>query len=67
MNCIEESLTLHTDKFMNIIYFSNAIMTNIMHIKGEHGLRYNLKVFQKMGTFGIVNNISEYVTLVQLM
>ena len=43
LNCIEESLTLQIDKFRNIIHFSNAIMTNITNIKGEHRLIYNLK------------------------
>ena len=43
-NCIEESLTLQTDKFSNRMNFANAIMTNIMHVKCEHCLRYNLNV-----------------------
>ena len=54
---------LHTDKFMNGIHFSNAIITNRMKIKGEHNLRYNLKVWKKRGAFDILKNISEYVTL----
>ena len=42
-------------------------MTNIREIKGEHNLRYNLRVCQKNDTFNILNNISKYVTLVQLI
>ena len=42
-------------------------MTNRMHIKGEQRLRYNLKVWHKNNAFYILKNISEYVTLVQLM
>ena len=42
-------------------------MTNSMHIKGEQRLRYNLKLWHKNDDFGILNNISEYVTLVQLI
>ena len=42
-------------------------MTNILHIKGEQRLQYNLNVWHKNDTFDILNNISEYVTLVQLM
>ena len=42
-------------------------MTNRKKIKGEHKLRYNLKVWQKKDNFYILNNVSEYVTLVQLM
>ena len=47
VNLIEESLTLRTDKFRNIINFANAITTNMMHIKGEQRLRYNMKVWHK--------------------
>ena len=42
-------------------------MTNIMKIKGEHNLIYNLKVWQKNDDFDIIKNISECVTLLQLM
>ena len=42
-------------------------MTNIMHIKGEQRLLYNLKVRHKKYAFDILKNISEYVNLVQLM
>ena len=34
---------------------------------GEHHLRYNLNKWVKKCTFDIMNNISENVTLVQLM
>ena len=67
VNCIEESLTLHINKFRNITHFANAITTNIMHIKGEQRLRYNLKVWHKKDAFDRLNKTSEYVTLVQLM
>ena len=33
---------------------------------GQH-LRYKLEQWKKTGTFDILNNICEYVTLVQLM
>ena len=64
---IEESLTLQTDKFRNRIHFANGIMSNRMKIKGEHRLRYNLKVWHKKDTFDILNNLNEYDTFVQLM
>ena len=38
-----------------------------MHIKGEQNLRYNMKIWNKNDSFDILNNMSEYVTLVQLM
>ena len=42
-------------------------MTSRRKIKGENKLRYNLKVWQKNDYFDILKNVSEYVTLVQLM
>ena len=36
-------------------------------IKGEQNLRYNLKIWKKNDAFDILNDISEDVTLVQLM
>ena len=67
MNIIEESLTLQTDKSGNRIYFSNYIITNMIHIKGEQRLRYNMKICRKKDSFDVTKNMSEYVTLVQLM
>ena len=45
----------------------NAIMKNRRKIKGEQNLIYNLKVWKKNDAFDILNDISENVTLVQLM
>ena len=42
-------------------------MLNRGEIKGEHRQRYNLKVWQKKYAFDILNDISEDITLVQLM
>ena len=42
-------------------------MKNIIHIKGEHRLGYNLKVWKKKDAFDTLKKISEYVTLVQLV
>ena len=67
VNLIEESLTLQTYIFKNIIHFANAIMKNRMKIKGGHRLIYNMKVCQKNDAFDILKNISDYVTLFQLM
>ena len=67
VNLIEESLTLQTETFRNMIHFANDIMKNRMKIKGEQNLIYNLKGFQKNNAFDILKNISEYVNLVQLM
>ena len=67
VNCIEESLTLQTEKYRNIIHFANVIMTNRRKNKDEHNLRYNLRVWYRNDDFDILKNVSEYVTLVQLM
>ena len=64
---IEESLTLKREKFRNIINFSNSIMRNTRKIIDEYNLRYNLKVQQKNDDIDILNNVSEYVTLLQLI
>ena len=42
-------------------------MKNRRKIKGEQNLRYNLTICKKNDTFDILNDISESVTLVQLM
>ena len=42
-------------------------MENRSHIKDEQRLIYNIKLWHKKDTFDILKNISEYVTLVQLM
>ena len=36
-------------------------------IKGEQNLQYNLTIWKKNDDFDILNDISEYVTLVKLM
>ena len=59
VNCIEESLTLQTEKFKKIINFANAIMKNRIKIKGEQNLRYNLTIWKKNDAFDILNDISE--------
>ena len=38
-----------------------------MHIKGEHRLIHNMKAWQKKNASDVINDISEYVTLLQLM
>ena len=38
-----------------------------MRHKGEKHLRYNTKIWKKKGDFGILNDISENDTLLQLM
>ena len=42
-------------------------MKNRRKIKGEYNLRYNLTICKKNDAFDILNDISSYVTLVQLM
>ena len=42
-------------------------MKNRIKIKVEQNLRYNLTIWKKNYAFGILNDISEDVTLVQLI
>ena len=42
-------------------------MKNRRKIKGEQNLQYNLRIWKKNDDFDILNEISEDVTLVQLM
>ena len=65
--CIEESLTLQTNRFRNRVDFANNIMKRKLSHKGEQQLRYNLKKWKNKGAFDILNHISENVTLVHLM
>ena len=60
-------MTLHTENYINRIQFANAIMKNRKKIKGEQNLRCNLTKWKKNDAFHILNDISENVTLVQLM
>ena len=67
VNIIEESLTLQIEYCKNRIRFANYIMKNRIKINGKQNLRYNLTIWKKIYAFDILNFISEYVTLVQLM
>ena len=42
-------------------------MKNRIKLKGKQNLQYNLKIWKKNNDFDILNDISEDVTLVQLM
>ena len=42
-------------------------MSNRIKIKGEQNLRYNLMIWRENDAFDILNDISENVTLAQLM
>ena len=52
---------------MNIINFINYIKKNRRRIKGEQNLKYILTIQKKIDAFDILNDISENVTLVQLI
>ena len=67
VNSIEESLTLEKENCKNIIHFDNANMSNRRKIKVEQNLRYNLMICSKNEAFDILNDISENVSLVQIM
>ena len=60
-------MTLGKEFGNNRIQFANDIMSNRRKIKVEQNLRYNLTIWSKNDAFDILNDISENVTLVQLM
>ena len=51
----------------NCIYFANEIMLNHKRNEGEARVHYKLIKYKKMGDYKILEDISENVTLVQLM
>ena len=62
-NVVEESLTLQTNIFMNRNNFAHDVMKNkLRHIVKQH-LKYNLKKWKKKGDFDILNDISNFFTL----
>ena len=54
-------------KVGNRIDFENAILKNENKIKREPKVHYILRKYKKKGSYDILTNISENVTLVQLM
>ena len=61
---IEESLK---SKMVNRIDFANAILKNEKIIKREPKVHYSLITYKKKVSYDILTDISEHVTLVQLM
>ena len=53
--------------FRNRIEFANYILKSQKIDIGKQVFYYNLKKYKQKGSFNNVNNISEHVTLVQLM
>ena len=51
----------------NRIKFANSTMLEKERNFGEKRLHYKLKTWKIMGTFDIMNNISEYISLVQVI
>ena len=49
------------------IKFSNKIITDRVSNKGEHRWRYEIVQWKKRGEFDIFNDISDHVTLVQMI
>ena len=51
----------------NHIDFANDILKNKKTIKGEPTVYYSLRKYKKNGYYDILDDISEHVTLVQVM
>ena len=47
--------------------FENSILKNQKRIKGEPRVYYSLRKYKKKGSYDILTEISEHVTMVQLM
>ena len=60
-------MNLYTEIFKSRINFDNDIIKKRRKIKCEHNLQYNLTIWKKNIDFDNLNDISEDVTLVQLM
>ena len=63
---------MHTEEPLNSkvgyrIGFANAILKNEITIKGEPKVHYTLVKYKKKGSYDILKDISEHVTLVQLI
>ena len=56
-----------TDEIFGSLMFSNAILEDKQNKKGYQNLRYKLEQWKKIGTFDILNNISECLTLFHLI
>ena len=52
---------------VNHIDFTNDILKNKTKLKGEPRVYYILRKYKRMGSYDILIEISEHVTLVQLM
>ena len=61
---IEESLKSEVG---NRIDVAKAILKSKRKFKGEQRVYYSLRKYDNMGSFDILTDISEHVTLVQLM
>ena len=52
---------------VNCIDFANFILKNENKLEGELNLYYSLRKYKKKGSYDILTDMSEHVTLVQLM
>ena len=64
---ISEFLIDYLHAIPDRIIFANSIMLDKTRNFREQGLCYKLYTWKEMGAFDILNNISEHVTLVQIM
>ena len=54
-------------EYYYIIKFANVIMIDKTRNKGQKNLCYKVEKWKKVGTFDIMNNISDHVTLLKLI
>ena len=51
----------------NRIYFANSILKNEKKLKGKQRVYDSLRIYKNMGSYDILTDISEYVSLVHFM
>ena len=56
-------ITYELHDYYDMIKFSNAIMVDKARNKGEKCLHYKLELWNNVGTFDILNKISDHVKL----
>ena len=52
---------------VNRLDFKNSILKNKIKLKGEPKVYYSLRKYKKKGSYDILTDIGENITLVQLM
>ena len=66
------AILLRTEEYLkskmgNRIYFANSILKNEKKLKGKQRVYDSLRIYKNMGSYDIITEISEHVTLFQVI